>query len=602
MTSMFALLTGALVALGGPVTEVAVTSVANQTSVLIAVDGEVHYRDFTMEGPHRLVVDLMGARAALPRQEFTDVNRGGILSIRTSQYSANMVRVVLVLKQKLGYTIALDPKGVRVNLANPGGSFAPWSSTMSAPVASPPAAPTPRPGAAADAGGLRIASDAPTQSQRTDNVLLTSNTYQQSTARHISISFEASPIQNVLMQFAKFSGKTIISGSGVTGLVTASIHDQPWDVALKSLLSTYGLVGQEDENGIIRVDNVKALNDREAIEPIVTTAYRINYATAQEVSQAIQPLLTARGKVTVGQGTNMVVVNDIQRVQDAVGKLLKEMDIRTPEVSIETKIIYVDRTDMDQLGVSYELKDSRGNQFNTLSSGAADLNGDGTINPATETIPQNQTVVLLGGNSVAALGNAKDRLTSPSLSLLTSLVIGRHQLVSFLDALKSVNLSDVQAKPQLTVLDNQPANIMVGADIPVRTIDAGTAGGGTNGVFPRAQVTTMQTGIILHVTPHVAANGTILLELSAERSSAELASTDVGFIKNTQQASTRVLVNDGETVMFAGMTQSQKTETTSGIPLLMDLPLIGRFFQVKQSQNEQQDLIILVTPHVLRND
>jgi type IV pilus assembly protein PilQ len=374
--------------------------------------------------------------------------------------------------------------------------------------------------------------------------------------------------------------------------VTASIHDQPWDVALKSLLSTYGLVGQEDENGIIRVDNVKALNDREAVEPIVTTAYRINYATAQEVSQAVTPLLTARGKVTVGQSTNMVVVNDIQRVQDAVANLLNKMDVRTPEVSIETKIIYVDRTDMDQLGVSYELKDSRGNQFNTLSSGYA--NG--------EPIPQNQTVVLLGGNSVAALGNAKDRLTSPSLSLLTSLVVGRHQLISFLDALKSVNLSDVQARPQLTVLDNQPANIMVGAEIPVRTIDAGTAGGGTTGVFPRAQVTTMNTGIILHVTPHVAANGTILLELQAERSSAELASTDVGFIKNTQQASTRVLVNDGETVMFAGLTQSQKTQTASGIPLLMDLPLIGRFFQVKQSQTEQQDLIILVTPHVLRND
>jgi len=591
MTSMFALLTSALVALGGPVTEVAVTSVANQTSVLISVDGAVHYRDFTMEGPNRLVVDLMGARNALPRQEFTDVNRGGIVSIRTSQYSANMVRVVFVLKQKLGYTIAADPKGVRVDLDNPEGSFAPWSSAVSSSLAGSPARTTqPRP--AAGAGDLRIASRAPAQSQRTKNALLTSDSYQQSTARHISISFEASPIQNVLMQFAKFSGKTIISGSGVTGLVTASIHDQPWDVALKSLLSTYGLVGQEDENGIIRVVNVKALNDREAIEPIVTTAYRINYATAQEVSQAITPLLTQRGKVTVGQSTNMVVVNDIQRVQNAVANLLRKMDVRTPEVSIETKIVYVDRTDMDQLGVSYELKDSRGNQFNALSSGYA--NG--------EPIPQNQTVVLLGGNSVAALGNAKDRLASPSLSLLTSLVVGRHQLISFLDALKSVNLSDVQARPQLTVLDNQPANIMVGAEIPVRTIDAGTAGGGTTGVYPRAQVTTMNTGIILHVTPHVATNGTILLELQAERSSAELASTDVGFIKNTQQASTRVLVNDGETVMFAGLTQSQKTQTASGIPLLMDLPLIGRFFQVKQSQTEQQDLIILVTPHVLRND
>jgi type IV pilus assembly protein PilQ len=374
-------------------------------------------------------------------------------------------------------------------------------------------------------------------------------------------------------------------------------------VALKSLLSIYGLVGQEDpESGIIRVDNVKDLNDREAVEPIQTQAYRINYATAQEVSAAVQPLLTSRGKVTVGQGTNTLVVNDIQRVQDAVAKLLQQMDVRTPTVSIQAKIIFVDRQNLNALGVSYELKDSRGNQFNTLSPGAQDLNGDGVIDPATETVPQNQAVVLLGGNSIAALGDAQtsQRLSSSTLSLMTSLVIGRHQLISFLDALKQVNLSDVQAEPQVTVMDNQTANVQVGSEIPVRTIDAGTAGGGQGGVFPRAQVSTMQTGIILNATPHISANGDILLELSAEDSRPQLESSDVGFIKNTENATTRVLVKDGETVVIGGLTQTTKTQSTTGIPLLMDLPLIGRLFQVNQTQTDQQDLIILVTPHILR--
>ena len=86
MTSMFALWTGALLALGGPVTEVAITPSAQRTNVLIAVDGDVEYRDFAMEGPYRLVVDLMGALHALPRDEFSDINRGGIRSVRTSQY------------------------------------------------------------------------------------------------------------------------------------------------------------------------------------------------------------------------------------------------------------------------------------------------------------------------------------------------------------------------------------------------------------------------------------------------------------------------------------------------------------------------------------
>ena len=100
MTAMYALWTGVLLALGGPVTEVAITSADQHTSVLIAVDGDVDFRDFTMEGPHRLVVDVMGARHALPEGEFADVNRGGIRSVRTSQYSADVVRVVLVLGGK----------------------------------------------------------------------------------------------------------------------------------------------------------------------------------------------------------------------------------------------------------------------------------------------------------------------------------------------------------------------------------------------------------------------------------------------------------------------------------------------------------------------
>lgn len=577
MTSMFALLTGVLLAFGGPVTEVAITPSAQRTNVLIAVDGDVEYRDFAMEGPYRLVVDLMGAKQALPREEYMDINRGGVRSVRTSQYSADVVRVVLVLDRKADYTVTSDARGVRISLGNEGGDFAPWSSGLVTP------ADQPEPGRSA---GERPAPQvAPAQAR--------------STARRISITFTNSPMQDVLLAFASFSGKSIVPGSNVSGIVTADIRDQPWDIALLTILSAYGLAAEEDDYGIIRVDNINDLNQREEVEKIITQAHRINYATASELSTAIQPLLTDRGNITVGQGTNTLVVSDIDRVQSAVRQLLTELDVRTPQVSIQAKIVFVNRTDLDEMGVTYELKDSRGNQLNQLSSGAADLNGDGALTPD-EVVEQGEAVVLLGGNSVAALGNAKERLTSPSLSLLTSLVVGRHQLISFLDALSSVQLSDVQAIPQVTTLDNQQARVKVGTDVPVRTIDAGAAGGGGGGTFPTAQVTLEETGIILEATPHVTANGTILLELSAERSSAEIAASDAGFVKQTQEARTRVLVEDGETVVIAGLTQSERTEFRSGIPLLMDLPIIGRLFRVKREQVIQRDLIILVTPHIVR--
>lgn len=590
MTSMFALWTSALLAFGGPVTEVAITSAPQQTSVLISVDGTVDFRDFTMEGPNRLVVDLMGAKHALPRDVYTDVNRGGIKNIRTSQYSADVVRVVLELDHEAGYTIASAPEGLRITLANTEGDFAPWTSGKLAAEAVQALAP-------ADAGAGKAVTPVAETPVRAP-------AKPQSTARRFSITFTATPIQDVLLAFANFSGKSIVPGSNVEGLVTATINDQPWDVALNAILSGQGLVAQSDDYGIIRVDNIKDLNDREAVEPIVTKAHRINYGTATELVTSITPLLSSRGTITAGQGTNTLIVNDIQRVQDAVAALLQELDVRTPQVSIQAKIIFVNRTDLDDMGISYELKDSRGNQINQLSGGAYDANGDGVIDQANESVPQGQSVVLLGGNSVAALGNAAQRIPTQSLSLLASLVVGRHQLVSFLDALSQVNLSDIQATPQVTTLDNVQARLKVGADVPVRTIDAGAGGGGGGGgtAFPTAQVSTTETGIILQATPHVTNTGNILLELSVERSSAELAESDVGFIKQTQEGTTRVLVEDGETVVMAGLTQSERTEVRSGIPLLMDLPVIGRLFRVNRQQVIQRDLIILVTPHIVRGN
>ncbi len=583
MTAMYALWTGVLLALGGPVTEVAITSADQHTNVLIAVDGDVDFRDFTMEGPHRLVVDVMGARHALPDGEFADINRGGIRSVRTSQYSEDVVRVVLVLGGKPAYSIAPDPHGIRITLDNSEGDFAPWSSGAGA--SSPSVFPQ-QAGMDGRAGPTQPSAEAAPQ--------------QLSTARRISITFSNSPIQDVLLSFASFSGKSIVPGSDITGLVTATILDQPWDIALRTILSGQGLVAEEDEYGIIRVDNITKLNEREAIEPIETRPYRINYATATELQMALTPLLSARGKVTVGTGTNTLVVSDIARVQNAVRGLLGDLDIRTPQVSIQAKIIFVNRTDLDEMGVTYELKDSRGNQINQLSDGAADLNGDGVLDLPDEAVQQGEAVVLLGGNSIAALGNAKERLTSPSLTLLSSLVIGRHQLISFLDALHSVQLSDVQAIPQVTTLDNVQARLKVGADVPVRIVDAGAGASGQTGAYPTAQVTTEETGIILQATPHVTADGNILLDLIAERSSAEFTASDAGFIKQTQEAATRVLVEDGETVVIAGLTQSERTEFRSGIPLLMDLPVIGRLFRVKREQMVQRDLIILVTPHIVR--
>ncbi len=393
--------------------------------------------------------------------------------------------------------------------------------------------------------------------------------------------------------------------------MNAEIRNQPWDIAMREVLISQGLAAAEDPaTGIIRVDAVENLTNREAFDQLITRAFPISYASAEEVRLAIEPLLSERGRVSVGASSNTLVVMDIGRVQEAVEDLIQDLDIQTPMISIAAKIIFVNRTDLDEFGVTYDLKDSRGNQLNQLAPGAIDQDGDGIIRLPDEQVERGTDVISLGGSSVAALGNANSRVAGPSLSLLTSLVLGRHTLISFIEALESVNLSDVEASPSVSVLDNHEARILVGERTPIRVIDAmaGGAGGGggggqggqQQGGLPQATVRLEETGIGLRVTPHVTQGNKIRLTMRAERSAAEVADSDVGLIFRTQEAESQVLVQDGETVVIGGLTVTERSEVRSGIPLLMNLPVVGRFFRTTREQNVQRDLMILVTPTINR--
>jgi type II secretory pathway component GspD/PulD (secretin) len=162
-----------------------------------------------------------------------------------------------------------------------------------------------------------------------------------------------------------------------------------------------------------------------------------------------------------------------------------------------------------------------------------------------------------------------------------------------------VDLADVQAEPTISTLDNFQADILVGEETPVRVIDASAQAGAAGGA-PRATVQFKETGIRLTVTPHVTNNRQIVMDLKTERSAVQpLAAADLGFNFAKQIATNRLLVNDGETAVIGGLTVTEVTRTKSGIPLLVDLPVVGKLFGYSSEQERRRDLIILVTPHII---
>jgi type IV pilus assembly protein PilQ len=446
------------------------------------------------------------------------------------------------------------------------------------------------------------------------------------TQPRITVAWQQAPIRDVIAAFALFSGKTIVVGKGVSATVDAEIADQPWDVAMAAILAAHGLAAQEDANGIIVVDTYEAIASRVAAEPLTTRTIRLNYVRAHTVAQMVTQRLSRdcsrfggrspggtatseaergvpqftvdlrcpiRGAVTADSLTNSISVTDVPSNLAQLEQYTRGLDIRQAQVAIRAKIILVDRTALEGLGLRYDLG-TRDQYFNQIVH---------RPDPADPTGVQDDpkvSRVLLGGNAIASIANASQRIANATLGLVYSTAIGQFDFTTFLEALQESSLLDVQSEPSVVTLNNRTANLTAGTQVPVRVLDAWAGQGGGGGLaVPRATVQFRQTGIILNVTPSITANRQVQMRVHAENSDVQFAPGDAGAIFPTQSVDNELLVADGETAVMGGLTQTTIRVTKSGIPLLVDLPLVGRLFGVTNRSETKRDLLILITPQIV---
>ena len=579
----------------GEVRAVSVAPASGRVDVVIDLQGAVEVRDFTLDAPARLVIDLLGARLAAPATLYDGQNRGGVRNIRYAQFRTGVVRVVIELDALSDYQIQRGDGQVRVEIGSERTGFGAWSSVNAASVfvATPPPPVPDAPPVTGDLTAARVVTPSVGAVGSVDDYLrLHRADATQSQSPRITVQWDGADIQDVVAGFAAFSGRTIVVSKGITGQVTAEVKNQPWDLAFNAVLESQGLAWQTQPGGIIVVVDKKDLARADSTVPVETRLVRINYAQASALVPAVASIVTkTRGAVVADTVNNALVITDVQTRINDVESFVRGLDIRTPQVSIQAKIILVDRTDVEEMGLQYDLG-SPTQFFNKL---VARL--DSTGKPFTP----DQTIVDLGGNSLSAIGNADQQVINPALKLIFSTAIGNFTLSTFVQALQRVDLADVQAEPSVTTLDNRPAEVLVGDRVPIRIIDvsAVTTGGAAGTNVPRATVQFQQTGINLKVTPHVTANRQILMQVHAERSAVKPASVDIGFTFQTQQADAQVLVDDGETIVMGGLTETDLTVTKSGIPFLVDLPIVGRLFGFTSQTEQRRDLIILITPHIV---
>lgn len=586
------------------VTAVTVVPGAGRADVVLSFAGELEVSDFVLENPQRIVVDLRGARLDLRAPVYDRVARAGIQNVRLGQFDADVVRLVLDVDGPRQYEVKREANVIRISVRG-ADDFAPWSAgavatraVPQAPVREVEAAPRFEP--------------MPAQSQRAEQP-------------RISITIANENIHDVIAHFSAFSGRTFITGSGVSGTVRfTEIINQPWDVAFSKVLAANGLQAVEDSTGIITIDSYRNLASRVAAEPLVTQMVPVNYATARDLAGTIRQLIAAcssgsvgtesavvdlaaggdpaaaaaepaaasggsanpaqpqtcgRGVVTFDEKTNTLLITEtVSRLPEIVS-YVRDLDFRTPQVAIKAKIIAVDRTATEELGISYD--------FGSANNYSQALISRGTTG---------EFQVDLGGDAFIGVANSSRTFAGTgSLNLIYNVVFGGNNLTAFLDALSSQNLSDVQAEPSTTTIDNRKATLFAGTEIAF-LLTPPTIPGQIQAVAPVIQ--RQKIGITLEVTPRVTANRQITMSIRAVQQSL-LGVTVAGPEISERQATNDVLVGDGETAVIAGLTQTQVSRFESGIPYLMKLPWIGRLFRETRVVERKQDLLILVTPHIV---
>jgi len=384
--------------------------------------------------------------------------------------------------------------------------------------------------------------------------------------RRMSLDVQGAEIETVLRSISEFSGKNIVASKEVKGTVTLRLRNVPWRHALDIVLKTQGL-GMVEKGSTIVISNLDSLRkeelDRRTAErmqedllPLSTRIIPVSYANADEMSKSVEKTLTKRGHIEVDKRTNSLLVTDIDERLDQAEAMIRSLDTRTPQVEIVARLVDVDRDATRELGIDWAV--------NNLDLGDAGAHEAVHISPG--------------------------QVSNPAATVKFGTVKGFGSVDATITALESQNKANIISNPRITTVNNREASVVVGQQIPLIVQDfAGNA---------VTQLTTI--GIKLNVTPHINQGDKITLDVHPEVSDlSSQATVQGGIIINTTMADTRVMVNDGETSVIGGLIRSNESETVRGVPVLMDIPLVGNFFRNTSKTHQKRELLIFLTPKIL---
>ncbi|HET9372579.1 MAG TPA: type IV pilus secretin PilQ [Vicinamibacterales bacterium] len=422
----------------------------------------------------------------------------------------------------------------------------------------------------------------------------------------IDVDYQSANLRTVLRQLSEIGGINLVIDPSVPTAATVDLklNQVPWDQVMDVVLRTSGLT-YDLQGPVLRVltreARTKELQDQalqkkasEAAPDLVTMRRKLNYANSEDVKRLLEQafLVSERGSVDFEARTNMLIVKDTQRNIDEIQALLVELDKPEPQVEIEAKIIQTNRDTARALGVQWgfngrvspELGNTTGLAFpnrgtlggRTVSQGNVT---QGPNDPRATPLEQTGTAINLPVTGA-----------SSAVGLSLGAINGAFNVDVALTALEHEGKLEILSMPRVTTANNKAAEVTQGFQIPIQIVANNTV-----------TVQFKDAALVLKVTPQITGANTVIMNILLENGIPDFSRAVNGNPSiNTQRANTEVQVPDGVTTVIGGILQTQSTTANDRTPGISRIPLLGWLFRRDETRNESQELLIFITPRIIK--
>jgi type IV pilus assembly protein PilQ len=415
------------------------------------------------------------------------------------------------------------------------------------------------------------------------------------TGERLSLNFQDIEVRSVLQLIADFTNLNVVVSDSVTGKLTLRLKNVPWDQALEIILNSKGLAQRKSGNVLLIAPSeeiatrekleMEAMQQVQELSPLRSEYIQVNYAKADEFAKLLKGegegkgLLSERGRVTIDQRTNTLLVQDTAEQLEQIRALVSRLDIPVRQVEIVSRIVVASNDFNKELGI----------RFGTSRSSVG-ANGEGTINTGN----LNAVTDILNGDDV----NLNDRMnvnlpTSGSSVGTLALALAKLPFGTLLElelsSLQAEGRGEVISTPRVLTANQKEASIEQGVEIPY---EQSTSSGATSIAFKKAVLS-------LLVTPQITPDDRIIMDLTVNNDTVGQLFAGIPSI-DTRQVNTQVLVNNGETIVLGGIFEQVTRKDVSKVPFFGDLPGIGVLFRRTNDTDDKSELLIFVTPKIIK--